>query len=144
MVYKRFAVLCLALALSSALGFAGPRPEGAATEPGTVAAEETATGDVLSVITPDKPMASYQEAPELAEMDLPPVSERLPDLPPIVQPHEQIGKYGGTMRRIEMYYTNFGSTTRFMREGLFAISAPTGEHLYPNLAESLDVSDGHL
>ena len=46
---------------------------------------------------------TYQEAPMLAEMvaagDLPPVDERLPIDPMVIQPAEMIGQYGGTVRR---------------------------------------------
>lgn len=46
---------------------------------------------------------SFQEAPMLAEMvaagDLPPVAERLPSEPLVIQPVEMIGQYGGTLRR---------------------------------------------
>lgn len=46
---------------------------------------------------------SFQEAPMLAEMveagELPPVEERLPTEPLVIQPAEEIGQYGGTLRR---------------------------------------------
>ena len=45
----------------------------------------------------------YNEAPMLADMvaagDLPPVEERLPDNPLVLEPFEEIGTYGGTLRR---------------------------------------------
>ena len=47
----------------------------------------------------------YSEAPMLAEMvasgDLPPVEERLPDEPLVIQVQE-VGKYGGTLRRAHL------------------------------------------
>ena len=47
--------------------------------------------------------ASFSEAPMLAEKvasgDLPPVEERLPSNPLVVQPAEMIGQYGGVLRR---------------------------------------------
>lgn len=55
---------------------------------------EAATGSTL----PEE----YSEAPELAEMvaagELPPVAERLPAEPVVVQPEEGIGTYGGELR----------------------------------------------
>ena len=46
---------------------------------------------------------TYQEAPMLAEMvaagELPPVDERVPIDPLVIQPAEMIGQYGGTLRR---------------------------------------------
>ena len=45
----------------------------------------------------------YQEAPMLAEMvaagELPPVADRLPPNPLVVAPLNEIGSYGGTLRR---------------------------------------------
>ncbi len=47
--------------------------------------------------------AEYNEAPELAalveEGELPPVEERLPDEPMVVEPWHEIGQYGGTWYR---------------------------------------------
>ncbi|MBZ0286321.1 MAG: ABC transporter substrate-binding protein, partial [Anaerolineae bacterium] len=45
----------------------------------------------------------YKEAPMLAEMvaagELPPVEERLPENPQVVEPVDSIGVYGGTWHR---------------------------------------------
>ena len=106
----------------------------------------TATGaDIVPVITPDSPMASYSESPALAAKvaagEIPPVKERLPDLPPVEQAFEAVGTYGGTLRHVENHYTNFRSITRYMHEGLIDVSVPEGTHRYGNLAESLDISD---
>ena len=107
--------------------------------------ERTPGEDYVGLITPDKPFTTYQEAPELAEMveagTLPPVRERLPDLPPIVPPYDSAGKYGGAFRFIEGHYTNFGSLTRFSNEPLCDLSITRGLVTYPNLAESYDISD---
>ena len=47
----------------------------------------------------------YNEAPALAEMvaagELPPVDERLPDEPLVIEPVEEIGQYGGTWRSVD-------------------------------------------
>ena len=46
---------------------------------------------------------AFQEAPQLAELvkagKLPPVKDRLPAEPLVIQPVHEIGKYGGTWRR---------------------------------------------
>ena len=44
-------------------------------------------------------LAAYQDAPMLQGKGLPPVAERLPDKPEVIKPLQEIGKYGGTMRR---------------------------------------------
>ena len=50
------------------------------------------------------PIASYSEAPMLEGMvaagDLPPLAERLPSNPLVVEPVEEIGRYGGTLREL--------------------------------------------
>jgi peptide/nickel transport system substrate-binding protein len=50
------------------------------------------------------PIASFSEAPMLASIvatgDLPPVTERLPSDPLVVQPVDEIGQYGGTLREL--------------------------------------------
>jgi len=49
--------------------------------------------------------ATYREAPMLAAKvaagELPPVEERLPKNPLVLEPIEGIGKYGGTLRAME-------------------------------------------
>jgi len=44
----------------------------------------------------------FNESPDLAELveqgKLPPVEERLPEAPPVLEPFEEIGEYGGTIR----------------------------------------------
>ncbi len=48
---------------------------------------------------------TYNEAPSLAERvasgDLPPVEERLPPEPLVIEPVEQVGEYGGTWRMLD-------------------------------------------
>ncbi len=50
-----------------------------------------------------EPTARFSEAPVLAELvakgELPPIEERLPENPDVLQPSEMVGKYGGVMRR---------------------------------------------
>ncbi|HBD84391.1 MAG TPA: hypothetical protein DC056_10325, partial [Dehalococcoidia bacterium] len=52
---------------------------------------------------PDFMPATFQEAPALAELvalgQLPPVAERLPTNPLVIEPAEGIGQYGGTWFR---------------------------------------------
>ena len=139
---RRGAITALLLCLAVPLAMAAGQTEGTATA--AAKQEVTATGDLIPVTTPEAPMATYQQAPELDDLvasgQLKAVRERLPDLPPVIQPVEEIGKYGGTLRHTEFSYTNFGSITRYMHEGLFALTVP-GASMYPNLAESLNVSD---
>ena len=59
------------------------------------------TPEEYTELTGEK-ITEYNEAPELAELvkqgKLPPVEERLPGEPLVVNPLEEIGKYGGVYR----------------------------------------------
>ena len=48
---------------------------------------------------------AYNESPALAERvasgDLPPVAERLPANPPVVEPVAEVGQYGGTWHLLD-------------------------------------------
>ena len=48
--------------------------------------------------------SQYKEAPMLAERvaagELPPVDERLPDVPDVIEPTAEVGTYGGTIQLI--------------------------------------------
>ena len=60
-------------------------------------AQEGATGSEQEMA----PMAAGNESPMLAEMvaagDLPPLEERLPENPAVVEPYERVGDYGGEL-----------------------------------------------
>ena len=67
------------------------------------------TGELIVYNTPadyqtatGRQLPAYNEAPALAAMvadgSLPPVEERLPDEPLVIQPLERIGSYGGIFR----------------------------------------------
>jgi peptide/nickel transport system substrate-binding protein len=117
-------ILALAMVACSspeepAPGAVAPPPaaaEPAAPAPATAAGEQpVATGDYQAEranCTLQNPCwpdiaetipASFQEAPMLAERvqrgELPPVEERLPRDPLVIQTTEMIGQYGGTLRR---------------------------------------------
>ena len=115
--------------------------------PAPAAMEKTSGADHIPIHTPDAPLPSYQESPVLAALvqagELPPVAERLPDLPAVVTPYDRIGKHGGTLKAPDGLYTNFRYITRYLNEGLYDITAPSGTTMYANLAESLDISDDY-
>ena len=95
----------------------------------------------LALAQPD----SYQEAPQLAEMasagELPPVDERVPAEPRVVEPVERIGEYGGTWR---MGLVGGADTPWLIRtmgyENLVNWNVDwTG--VVPNIAESFEIND---
>lgn len=79
----------------------------------------------------------YGEAPMLAEMvasgDLPPVEERLPDEPLVVEVVDSIGVYGGTWRRWD------DNVRIHAWEPL--VKVDTDESLHPNLATGWEIND---
>jgi ABC-type transport system substrate-binding protein len=103
-------------------------------------------------LEPDVPQTPVQrgpkgpEAPMLAERvaagDLPPVGERLPERPTVVEPVEGIGRYGGTFRSamigaISIYqaYTHTAYDALMMWD-------PEWTRPMPDLARSVEVGDG--
>ncbi len=127
---RRLALTALVLVIAAALGFAGGAQETSSTSTTTAAAESTA-----------------KEAPMLAEMvaagTLPPLAERLPDEPLVLDVVDSIGKYGGTMRRTYLGPSD-GGITRIMADGLFRFTTD-GQKIVPNLATDYDLSsDGRV
>ncbi len=127
--------LTSALLLSVGVWSAGALPEGASYG-----------GDAhVFVFTPEARMAEYHQAPELAEMEaqglIPSLADRLPDLPPIVVPHKEIGKYGGTIRLLETRYTNFRDGVWYFKEYPVLLTAPNPASDYANLVESHVIAD---
>ncbi|NLV91891.1 MAG: ABC transporter substrate-binding protein [Firmicutes bacterium] len=90
----------------------------------------------------------YNEAPMLAELvkqgKLPPVEERLPKEPLVVEVLEEIGRYGGTWRRAAIGPTDVQFVARLAYEGLVRWNAD-GSDVVPNIAKSWDISeDGRI
>ncbi len=88
---------------------------------------------------------SFNEAPMLAELvaegKLPPVEERLPENPAIVTPVEQIGKYGGTLRRQASNVNDIQFNYRMGYEPLVRWGRD-GTTIEPGIAERWEMLDG--
>ncbi len=88
------------LAAASTVAAACSQP--AAPEPTTGPAGPT-TAPAATQAQPAAPTTKFGEAPMLAERvtagELPPVDDRLPENPIVMEPFEMIGRYGGTVRR---------------------------------------------
>jgi peptide/nickel transport system substrate-binding protein len=100
---------------------------------------------VLLVLSASAHAAAFHEAPMLAERvsqgTLPPVEQRLPEKPVIVEPVESIGTYGGTWRRVALNKFDILMNVRLGYEFLVRWDR-TGTKVLPGVAESWDIRDG--
>ena len=102
-------------------------------------------GHVRAVAPAPGAVAKYSEAPTLAALvkagKLPPVEERLPENPLVEPVVEQIGTYGGVMRRAFTGPVDGANPMRMNHDSLLFFSMDGGE-VVPQVAESWEVSDG--
>jgi len=86
----------------------------------------------------------YHEAPMLAELvaagQLPPVEERLPDSPLVVAVDQEIGTYGGVIRRGFTGPGDHNNYTRFTYDSLLRFNVD-GSEIVPHILESWEASD---
>jgi len=124
MVRKAYTSVLVLLTLGGAFVFAGGQQQ-----------SQTGTGTA---------MAETMEAPVLADMvaagELPPLEDRLPTNPMVVQPNDQIGQYGGTWNTALI-----GSGDRSwiqLTVGYEPLARWTQDWstTVPNIAESIDIS----
>ncbi|MFN8632471.1 MAG: ABC transporter substrate-binding protein [Chloroflexota bacterium] len=92
---------------------------------------------------PAKP-ASYAEAPQLAELvkagKLPPIAQRLPENPLVVQPFEEVGQYGGTWRRAFTGVADFHAFGRTVYEPMLRWPRDPKGQIGPGVAEKWEFS----
>jgi peptide/nickel transport system substrate-binding protein len=84
---------------------------------------------------------SFFESPSLVKLvesgDLPPVAERLPKHPLVVVPVEEIGRYGGTIRRaLTGDIVQTAAVNKTMADNLMGYERPLPNSIQHNLAES--------
>jgi peptide/nickel transport system substrate-binding protein len=86
----------------------------------------------------------YGEAPMLTELvaagELPPVEERLPQNPLVVDVVDEIGKYGGVMRRAFTGPADANNYVRVVYDSLVRFSSD-GSKIVPHIVESWEPSD---
>lgn len=96
-LYHLFALLIVTSLLAACAG-AGTTSAPPAADEATAPSSEEGTDDSMAAADTDQ-----MEAPMLAEMvasgDLPPLAERLPAEPLVIEPVESLGKYGGIWRQ---------------------------------------------
>ncbi len=81
-------------------------------------------------------------AEQVERGELPPVAERLPEDPYVVEPLEEIGQYGGTAQVATIRPESWGDDHMMMSlfNGIVKPDPETGE-LQPHFAHQIDVSD---
>ncbi|UCH26528.1 MAG: ABC transporter substrate-binding protein [Trueperaceae bacterium] len=97
----------------------------------------------LSATAQEMSCEEYHEAPELAALvaagELPPIAERLPVHPRVVEPANEIGQYGGEF--LSLYGGGrLAEFRQFGYENLVRWSAD-GSEVIPNIAESWEIND---
>ncbi|MBL9216827.1 MAG: ABC transporter substrate-binding protein [Opitutaceae bacterium] len=144
------AALCFRLALAAAAaGLAGCLPRDLAPAAANASAVRASAPVSRAPSTLDPAILAerrFQEAPLLAERvaagKLPPVAERLPLRPLVLQPLEEIGSYGGTIRRdMATEFADLSTIRATMNENLLSHSRPFAGRIELNLAESYTMSD---
>ncbi|WJS05607.1 ABC transporter substrate-binding protein [Roseibium aggregatum] len=87
----------------------------------------------------------FREAPGLTERvkagELPPVEERLPTEPMVMEPLNSIGEYGGTLRRAILGGGDQHNIVRLIGSENLVRWSPDWSTIEPNIAESFTVSD---
>ncbi len=89
---------------------------------------------------------SFGEAPMLEDQvlssEIPPVSERLPENPLVLRPLNEIGRYGGAIRRALASDINDQSAiNKTLSEALMGFERPMPDSILHNLAESHEFTD---
>jgi len=98
---------------------------------------------VEKVVTATPVPTKYKEAPSLAGLvqagKLPPVEERLPETPVVVEPFEEIGQYGGTWHRLAVSGGDGQIEKRISSANHFRWDKD-GTNIWPATAEGFEAS----
>ena len=85
------------------------------------------------------------EAPELAALveagELPPLEERIPSNPMVIEPENEIGRYGGEVRSSLMAAGDMQWLTRTVRYDGLVVFDKNFDEVIPSMAESYEVND---
>ena len=128
------AVFLVAAALFAAL----------AANAGTARAHIQITDTLASHTSPQTTPTTYGESPDLAAKvaagELPPVHERLPSEPMVIQTLGDVGKYGGTLRRFYLGPADGCNFFRLSRASLVRFSQD-GFSFIPSVAKDWEMSE---
>ncbi len=158
-----FLMLVLIMVLVACGGSSAPQPTAATQVPATEAPAESESVEPTEEAASEEPApapeepteeaaseepapaaSSYNEAPSLAEQvaagDLPPVDERLPANPRVVEVVEEVGQYGGVLRRAFLGPADANNYVRVVYDALVRFS-PDGSEVIPHIAEGWESSE---
>ncbi|GAG59245.1 unnamed protein product [marine sediment metagenome] len=99
---KKILIWLLSIVFIASMAFAGISCKAEAVEEAAEEAVEEAAEEEVEEAAEEEveeAAAMYSQAPMLNDMDLPPVEERLPKNPLVIEPYDEIGTYGGTYVR---------------------------------------------
>lgn len=129
----------------SALGAAGV-VMAACASPGAPAAEAPVAAEATSpaaAAAPASPPGQYNEAPMLAELvakgELPPVDQRLPTSPTLIEVVDQTGNYGGVLRRGFKGVSDRWGPTKVQDSSLIRYDLSLTKH--PDLIDSWETNE---
>ncbi len=114
----------------------------------TVLVEKEIEAEPEATSVPEALPSKYKEAPMLAELaakgELPPVDERLPEEPLVVEVIDQIGQYGGTIVTGSLFSTLIGGDADkvSIAELLLRLS-PNLQRPVPNLLKAWEISEDY-
>jgi ABC-type transport system substrate-binding protein len=130
-------------ATSAAAGGAATTKAASTTSAVSSSATSTSATASTSASTPSIP-ASFKEAPTLADQvkagKLPPVEQRIPKVPRVVQPNESVGKFGGTWRTALVGGQDTAWLTRTLGYDFLVRWDPTWKQIIPNIAASFQAN----
>lgn len=148
-LYRLFATLMIVALLVGACA-APPTPAPATQPPAAQQPTEKPAEPQPAEVKPTEPPASpaapaskFSEAPMLADQvkagSLPPVDERLPKEPLVVEGAEGVGQYGGVWRRGFTGPSDYNNYVRVVFDGLVRFS-PDGTKVVPKVAKGWENS----
>ena len=100
-----------------------------------------------TITDPAKFPTTFKEAPELAELvkqgKLPPIAERIGQDPIVLKPVHEVGKYGGTWRRVFTGPADYFNATRSVSGSDKLVDLDyTGDKPVPGIARAWEIGDG--
>ena len=156
-VVRSFVLVALGAAFGAVLAMAGATVEETAGDAAAGSAAMTGSDIVkvagrytvkeswlLAPTASQVGITTFSEAPMLAAMvqsgELPPLVERLPDDPLVLEPYEQTGTYGGELRAARTGPSDWGDMHRGRKAFLFRAD-PTLNEAIPYGAKGYEISD---